>query len=289
MNPEQLAQLPPEQQVQALLQLVNTLSGQLQQHGGINPSAEQSNSSAKVPKPPFTDGHSPSPANWAFSMELYFRRTHTDPNTSEAVDVAAPYLSGPAQTWLRQYQQSVAAGRSQPFSSWPQLKTAFLSRFMPVDPETHARELVQQLSSTEHEDVAAYVEHFNDVMVELPHMHEADSIFFFTSGLPHDVRLHVRMQQPATLQQAMELAVQAGEATHDSYGASSSTTHSSSTPQATHPSSTPMELGSMRPSYRPRAGGLDIVCAFCEQPGHTFRNCRELAAMKREWRSKHAK
>lgn len=107
-------------------------------------------------------------------------------------------------------------------------------------------------------------------------------ICFYTQELPSDVRMH----NPGTLSQAMELAAQAGEAAHG--GSGNIPPQPSPTPSPAVPAATPMELGAMRTGYSTgsKLSGSPMVCFFCDQHGHSFRHCRLLAQLKRELAAK---
>jgi hypothetical protein len=276
----------PEQQLGYMQAHIEQLERQMQQ---LSSSSGSSSSSRhiKPPKPSTFDGHVPSATNWVYEMQNYLVSAGDDLNSSTAVADAVPYLRDAAQTWYRQHQQAVEMCTATPYTSWTALKAAILHQFAPVDPQGHARDELMALSSEQHLDMAAYTERFTAIIVDLPNMNEGDRIYFFTRGLPSDVRMHVRMHNPSTLSHAMELAAQAGEATHGASGMSPPSVPGLVSPTASAPA--PMELGVMRARYSSRnAPSGDLVCFFCEQPGHSFRHCRELALMKRELAAKRA-
>lgn len=216
-------------------------------------------------------------------MQNYLVSAGLDLNSPAAVAHAVAYFKDAAQTWYRQHQQAVELQTANAYNTWAQLKQALLHQFAPVDPQDHARERLFQLGKVEHDDITSYTETFTSTVVDLPNMHEGDRIFHFTHGLPSDVCMHVRMQHPATLSQAMELAAQAGEATHGSSGSFPPTASPTTSPAAaTGP--TPMELGAMHSRYGSRCFDSGMKCYFCEQPGHSFKHCKELAMLKQQHR-----
>jgi hypothetical protein len=278
-----------EQRATEYLQQIHSRLHELEQqvqHLTVSSSSSSSHSTSsriKPLKPASFDGHTPSAANWTFQMQNYLEAAGEDLNSPHAVADAVTYLKDAAQTWYRQHQQAVEACMTVPFTTWATFKAALLHQFAPIDPQAHARDLLMELSAQQHPDIVPYSEQFTAVAVDLPSMTEADKVYMYTRGLPSDVRMHVRMHNPSMLSAAMELAAQAGEAAHGGSGISPP-------PAAlTGPSAgpTPMELGAMRTRYR-STSDAGPVCYFCNQPGHSFRHCRELNLLKREYAAKQA-
>lgn len=275
-----------EQRFQQLEQYSNAKIGQLtQQVQQLSVGSSSSSSSAqrrpKPPKPSAFDGHVPAATNWVYEMQNYLVSAGDDLESAVAVTDAVPYLKDAAQTWYRQHQQAVEAGTAIPYSTWAAFKSALLHQFAPVDPQAHARDELMALSMQVQTDIPSYSERFTAIVVDLPHMYEGDRIYFYTQGLPSDVRMHVRMHRPGTLSQAMELAAQAGEAAHGGSGHIPPLSSPASSSAA--PTVTPMELGAMRTGTTSGQPPVPrMVCFFCEQPGHSFRHCKVLAQLKRE-------
>lgn len=237
----------------------------------------------KIPKPPETNGRQPSPVNWCHKMETYLTAEGANLNNSSTVAIAAAYLKDSALNWYRQHEQAVAAGKAQPYSSWEEFKKAFIARFTPVDPEVDARERLDRLTQTR--SVFAYAQEFNTYMLELPHMDENDRIHRFIRGLKPEVRIHVKLQQPTTLHDAVELAIKADSMVWErgrSFGNTRSFNTSSS--RGTAPSRSngpaPMELGAVE-QQKPKTQPLK--CFYCHKVGHKRLECKKrLADMQRD-------
>ena len=54
--------------------------------------------------------------------------------------------------------------------------------------------------------VTDYANQFSGLLLEVPHMHPADAIYQFVKGLKPQIRLHVELQRPSTVNDAMRLA-----------------------------------------------------------------------------------
>jgi hypothetical protein len=75
----------------------------------------------KGPKPPETNGKTPTPEHFCEAFEVYMAQKQLDPDTPAACGFAALFLrdaADAAMDWYAQHQRDVAAGLSAPFSSF---------------------------------------------------------------------------------------------------------------------------------------------------------------------------
>lgn len=278
----------PLDPVTALQQQVAQLGMAVQQYQQQLTALHQQRGSRgpKVPKPPEFNGRQPTPLNWCYSMETYLAAEGGLDYlaTPAAAITAAGYLRGAALNWWRNHQQSVERGLATVFNTWTQFKEALVKQFTPIAPGESAREKLDTLRQTR--SVYAYAQEYTSCMLELPNMDEADKVHRFINGLKPSVKIHVKLQKPATLSEAIELAIKA-DALLWSGGKPWLRDQPRNTNANTGP--VPMELGNVgntvqldtveRKAPRDPRNKQPIRCFKCNKLGHMARDCRS----KRLW------
>lgn len=139
-------------------------------------------------------------------METYLVASAIDLNSDRAVRYAAGYFLDTALTWYRLHQKKVDAGTATAWTNWTEFKEEIIKRFQPIEPEQIARDRLFSLK--QYRSVRAYADAFNQCMLEIPEYIEKDMIARFIRGLKSDIRVHVQSQKPATVDVAIDLAVQ---------------------------------------------------------------------------------
>ena len=103
-------------------------------------------------------------------------------------------------------------------------------------------------------------------------MHPADAIYQFVRGLKAQIRLHVELQRPSTVNDAIRLAQAADSAL---YCARPTYPFNRPTPPPTYMGLQPMQLGALTllsPGERERLL-RENKCIRCRQPGHRAQQC----------------
>ena len=159
-------------------------------------------SAPKPPKPPkpdkFQGDRSGAASNWLHQMTLYLTLSGLL-GTAQAVPHAVSFLIGAARTWWRTQEAS-----GSPPTTWTTFKAAFLEAFQTLDAERIARDNMENLR--QRTSVTDYANQFSGLLLEVPHMHPADAIYQFVKGLKPQICLHVELQRPSTVNDAMRLA-----------------------------------------------------------------------------------
>ena len=170
-------------------------------------------SAPKPPKPPkpdkFQGDRSGAASNWLHQMTLYLTLSGLL-GTAQAVPHAVSFLIGAARTWWRTQEAS-----GSPPTTWAAFKASFLEAFQTIDAERMARDRMVNLK--QRTSVTDYANQFSGLLLEVPEMHPADAVYRFVRGLKPQIRLHVELQRPSTVNDAMRLAEAADSAltTHD--------------------------------------------------------------------------
>lgn len=113
---------------------------------------------------------------------------------------AVLWLSGDAQTWWENEDQSTV-------TTWAEFVKRVRERYRPHLPAELARQRLRVLKQRGRVDT--YINEFLKLVSLLPRRDEADRIFDFKEGLDRPLASKVAEGKPKTLQEAMEMAVQA--------------------------------------------------------------------------------
>jgi hypothetical protein len=225
---------------------------------------------AQVPRPPKPDKYdgdrrSGAAANWLHQMRLYLNILGLL-ESEQAIPQAVSFHSGAAITWWRILEASAAVP-----TTWTAFQAAFLEAFQTVDAEHVARNRMESLR--QRTSVMDYANAFSGLLLEVPDMHPADAVYRFVRGLKPQVRLHVELHRPSTVNDAIRLAQAADSALYlarPNYVAGSSG----------YPGPQPMQLGALTklsPADRERLL-KEGKCFRCRQPGHRAQECTAFRA-----------
>lgn len=233
-------------------------------------------------------------------METYLQANGTNLTNDAAVRTAAGYFTDSALTWYRLHMNKVETGTAKAWNNWQDVKSDIIRRFQPVEPERSARNKLYTLR--QQKSVRAYADAFNQCMLEIPHMLEKDRLEKFLKGLRTDIRVHVQLHRPTTVDEAIDKAIEIDtvlwEANRDNNGQNKTRRQrydgyrpQHNTPR--HPTTSgpaPMELGTVEsrrtwqrqhgssrfPQGRqqPQHGSArPLRCYNCKKLGHKTQEC----------------
>ncbi len=178
-------------QIAAAVQAAHASASQAQ--GAAQPRADV----LKPPKPEFFYGDKPDKIDtWLFTVDMY-REAARIPGDASFVAFAASLLKDDALIWWRTMPQ-----RPETFVAFAEAAVAW---FKPVLTTQRARDRMHTLTQTG--SAQAYVYQFNSLALLLPDLSDAAKMDFFVRGLKDRVAAEVRFRQPASLQQAINIAV----------------------------------------------------------------------------------
>ena len=146
------------------------------------------------------------PQWWLHQMTLYLNILGLL-DTAHAVPHAVLFLMGAARTLWRAQEAS-----GSPPTTWSTFKAAFLGAFQTLDAKRIAwdsMEILRQRTS-----VTDYANRFSGLLLEIPHMHPADAIYQFVKGLKPQIHVHVELQRPPNVNDAMRLTQAADSAVY---------------------------------------------------------------------------
>ena len=189
-----------------------TRSTDLQPHHSTN--SPSVNNQQAVKKPPmkialpdkFTGvDKSPTISNWLFSISQYLRAMRAD--EEDYVVVATTFFTGTAMDWWQGVVKT--EGQEAYHWSWQEFETRCLRRFQAVNDSELAFERLMRWRQTG--SVSSYLAGFQSHIQQIPFttLPEAGRTFVFIAGLNQELQKAVKMQQPTTLEQAMNLAQRA--------------------------------------------------------------------------------
>ena len=120
--------------------------------------------------------------------------------------------------------------------------------------------------------VTGYANQFSGLLLEVPHMHPADAIYQFVKGLKLQIRLHVELQRPSTVNDAIRLAQAADSAL---CYARPTYPFDWPTPTPAYMRPQPRQLGALTPLSPGERERLlsEYRCFRCRQPGHRAQQC----------------
>lgn len=227
-------------------------------------------SSAQAHKPTPFDGRSRIKIEaWVNRMEAYVAAEPPE----RAFTIAVSYLEGDAYTWWDSYK------KTQPITSWQELRTALLARFSPLNKTLAARDKLSKWRQLK--DVATYNSDFLQILLDIPDITEAEKLDRYCRGLKTYIWESLCTKEYQKVESVMTDALKVEAAKKGSRVTNNTNTR----PGPARPGSTqassggiePMELGStslvkLTPEERERCF-REGRCLRCREKGHLAKEC----------------
>jgi hypothetical protein len=254
----QLLQSQMQQQASQLEQVINELNKQRDTNtileNRISAASSQStnsilskhstSSSLKPPKPEtFTGQHVDT---FIFALEKAFQFYHTLP--SEQVPTAVMYFRESALRWFKSIEGKYNG--TEHLTDWYKFKVLMKKQFEANNTESVVRSKLNSLQ--QFTTVSKYNDMFNTLIIQILDMDERSKVDMYCRGLKSNVKLHVMLKEPTTLDSAQSAALNIdtiinysvnSKSNKSSFSSNRNNNNSSGNHQQSFSSSTPMEIG----------------------------------------------
>lgn len=154
----------------------------------------------------------PTISNWLFSIRIYLRVTQTE--KEDHVVMASTFLSGTALDWWQGIER--VEGESIYQWSWEQFTERCVKRFQASNDAQVALQRLLRWKQTGH--ITAYLSVFQSLIQQIPLtlLTEQGRVFMLIEGLNHELQKAVRLMQPNTVDEAINVAQRASVTFHPS-------------------------------------------------------------------------
>ena len=151
-------------------------------------------------------------SNWLFSMRLYLRVTRTD--VEDYVMMATTFFTGTALDWWQGVER--VEGEDVYNWSWETFEGRCKRRFQATNDAQLAFQRLLRWKQTGH--IAAYLSVFQSLIQQIPLtlLTEQGRVFMLIEGLNHELQKAVRLMQPTTVDEAINVAERASVTFHPS-------------------------------------------------------------------------
>lgn len=148
--------------------------------------------------------------NWLFSIRLYLRVTRTD--IEDYVMMATTFFAGTALDWWQGIER--VEGESIYNWSWAMFEERCIRRFQATNDAQLAFQKLLRWKQTGH--IATYLSVFQSLIQQIPLtlLTEQGRVFVLIEGLNTELQKSVRLMQPATVDEAINVAQRASATYH---------------------------------------------------------------------------
>ena len=120
------------------------------------------------------------------------------------VEFAATFLRDGASTWWRAHLDLVERQESPLITEWNVFKRVLTTQFQPVNAQKIARDRLHNLRQTK--SVVEFVYEFHKICLEIKDVSPSEKLDRFVRGLKPSVREKVDIEDPQTVDEAMQIA-----------------------------------------------------------------------------------
>jgi Retrotransposon gag protein/Zinc knuckle len=246
----------------------------------------------KAPPPDFFDGNRNKIDHWLMQMDLYFRFNGSDVSPKDRASVAAMYLRGKAQDWIKPYLSDyLSGGKNHQFmDEWAKMRIAMKQIYGISNDQAVAIRRVQNLRQVR--SASEYASEFQEASPKTGWDNEALKEMF-KKGLKLDVRKELMRYggDTDTLMQLIHAAIECDDQLYEFYADTRQKNQAGR--RATHggrgfrrdPDA--MELDALLGKSKGKVhnkkvrGKAGVTCYACGKSGHIARNCRSKEKMPR--------
>lgn len=151
------------------------------------------------------EGKAPTVRVWQWTMDQFYRNW---PNMTEQQKLlfAIPFFRGFAANWWQQYEHMAVMGTMLAIDRWDALKPVMLKQFTVLDEAEKARDALDALR--QNSSVSVFNHRFTELMLQIPAEEKPDAVMKhqYIAKLKPWLQFKVRVENPPTLQMAMEAA-----------------------------------------------------------------------------------
>ena len=191
-----------EERIRQLEQRLTDTQALLQQQSvQFNPLPPQQIRGLEPPKPDTFDGKNVD--TFLFSIENAFQYYQVEGRNK--IQTAVNYFRYASLNWFRY----VSIHHNINDLSWTEFKAMMIRQFKTANDERIIRNKLNSLR--QFSGVAKYNDIFNSLIIQLPTMDEATKVDFYCRSLKTNVQLQVAIKEPATLEEAQQVALRVDE------------------------------------------------------------------------------
>ena len=222
--------------------------------------------------------------SWIFLLEELFELTSVTLDELR-IRFAGQCLVKHAATWYRACRMATAAVASASarvrFTTWVEFKSAIKAQFQPTDKVAEAKEELLRLDQGKG-TVRDFTERFLHLATVVPDMRDQDLLAIYMAGLKGKTKLEIKVKNPSSLADALEMAERYENALHQAGMKKGSLEDDAVAPFA---GSDPMDLTAIgTPAPQKRSNGIspaererrrrENLCFKCGSADHQARECK---------------